>query len=292
MSEAETERARIVRETYPEGVTCWVDVDLPDVAAAREFYGGLFGWELVDRMPEGQDGNYLVVGIDGLAVAGIGSKPADADWPPAWNTYVAVASADEAAKAVLEAGGAVLMDPFDVGEAGRMAVVADPQGAAFNAWEARNHFGAQLVNEPGAWNFSGLTTTDTEGAAAFYNAVFGWEVGVGSADFTFFRVPGYGDFLEQKDPGLAERLAEQDGPPHFEDATAWLMPMDGQPEGTPPNWSVTFAVDDADAIAARAEELGGAVVVEPFDAPPVRTAVIADPQGAVFAVSKYTPPNG
>jgi predicted enzyme related to lactoylglutathione lyase len=293
MSETkQQEHRRIVREHYPESVTCWVDVDLPDAPAATEFYGGLFGWEFEDRMPEGQDGHYFVGLIDGLSVAGVGSQPEGSDWPPAWNTYVAVKSADEAAKAVEKAGGKVLMEAFDVGEAGRMAVVADPQGAAFNVWEAGSHMGAQVVNEHGSWNFSGLTTSDPYAAAGFYNEVFGWEAVSGSGEFTFFAVPGYGEFLQRSDPGLAERLQTDQAPPRFVDATAWLMGMEGQPDGTPPNWSVTFAVDDADAMAARAKELGGTVVVEPFDTPPVRTAVIADPQGAVFAVSKYTPPSG
>jgi predicted enzyme related to lactoylglutathione lyase len=277
------------RDGYPQGVTCWVDTDLPDPEAATEFYGGLFGWEFEDQMPAEQPGHYFAARLRGLDVAGIGSRPDGATWPPAWNTYVWVESADEAAAAVKGAGGAVLMDPFDVLEAGRMAVVADPQGAAFNVWEAHKHRGAQLVNEPGSWNFSGLTTSDPEAAIVFYGAVFGWEADWAEDEWSFFRVPGYGDYLERSNPGLRRQLAENDAPPGFEDATAWLMSMAGQPEGTPPNWGVTFAVDDADATAARAAELGGRVVVEPFDSPPVRMAVLSDPQGAVFTVGKYDP---
>ena len=116
-------------------------------------------------------------------------------------------------------------------------------------------------------------------------------MGSADEDWTFFRVPGYGDHLVLKDPGLRERLAQQDGSEGFEDVTAWLTSLDGQPEGTPPSWSVTFTVDDVDGAAAKAKELGGTVLVEPFDAPPVRNAVIADPQGAVLVVSKYTPPD-
>jgi hypothetical protein len=279
------------RDGYPKGVTCWVDTDQPNPEAATEFYGGLFGWEFEDQMPTDTPGHYFAGRLRGLDVAGIGSRPDGATWPPAWNTYIWVDSADEAAAAAKKAGGAVMMDPFDVLDAGRMAVVADPQGAAFNVWEARHHRGARLVNEPNTWNFSGLTTPDPEAAIAFYGSVFGWKADLSDEGYSFFRVPGYGAELEKGDPGLAQRLAEQDAPPGFEDATAWLM-SNGQPEGTPPSWGVTFSVDDADAMVAQASELGGAVVVEPFDAPPVRTAVLADPQGAVFSVSKYTPPNG
>jgi hypothetical protein len=265
---------------------------LPDPEAATKFYGGLFGWEFEDRMPPDAEGNYFVAQLRGHDVAAVGSRPEGATAPPAWNTYIWVASADKAAEAVKAAGGSVLMEPFDIFGAGRMAVFADPQGAVFNVWQAREHRGAQLVNEPNTWNFSGVTTTNPEAAAAFYKSVFGWEVSPPQDGFRFFGVPGYGEYLESLNPGLREDLASDGAPPGFEDATAWLMGMEGQPEGTPPNWSVTFSVDDADATAARAAELGGTVLVEPFDAPPVRTAVIADPQGAVFSVSKYTPQSG
>ena len=279
------------RDGYPTGVTCWVDTEQPDPEAATEFYGGLFGWEFEEQMPADAPGHYFAARLRGLDVAGIGSRPSGATWPPAWNTYIWVDSADEAAAAAKRAGGAVMVDPFDVLEAGRMAVIADPQGAAVNVWEARKHRGARLVNDDNSWAFSGLTTPDPEGALAFYNQVFGWEADLGAGGYTFFRRPGYGDELEKGDPGFRQGLAEQDAPPGFADATAWLM-SNGQPESTPPSWGVIFSVDDVDAAAARAFELGGTVVVEPFDEPPVRTAVLSDPAGAVFSVSKYTPPNG
>lgn len=293
MGENETnEWRRIVREEYPPGVTCWVDLETPDPEAATRFYGGLFGWEVEDRAPAEQPFHYFEATLDGLRVAGIGSQMEDAKGPPAWNTYVWVEDADATARAVLDAGGKVLAEPMEIPGAGRMAVFADPQGAQIRAWQPAGHNGAQLVNENGAWGFSGLSTSDPGAAAEFYNAVFGWEVGDDDEDWTFFRVPGYGDHLELKDPGLRERLAQQDdGSDGFEDVTAWLTSLEGQPEGTPPNWSVTFTVDDVDAGAAKAKELGGTVLVEPFDTPPVRNAVIADPQGAVFVVSKYTPPD-
>ena len=279
---------RIVRDGYPEGVTCWVDCEVPDPAAAAEFYGGLFGWELEDRMPPDAPGHYYSARIDGLDVAAVGSQP-EGSSVTARNTYVWVESADETAAKVTDAGGSILREPFDVMQAGRMAVVADPQGAALRLWQAGEHRGAQLVNEYGAWNFSGLTTTDVDGAIEFYRAALGWEA-ERSDEWTFFRVPGYGDHLAQRDPTLRERLsADDDAPKGFEDATAWVTGMEGQPEGAPPNWGVTFSVEDADAIAARASELGGKVLAEPFDAPPVRMAVLSDPQGAVFTVTRYYP---
>ena len=189
----------------------------------------------------------------------------------------------------------MLVEPFDVSDAGRMGVFSDPSGAVFHVWQAREGRGAQLVNEPGTWNFSELNTRDPEGAKAFYGALFGWEAssldmdGGGSG---FWRVPGYGDFLAQRDPDLRERQEDVGVPEGFADAVAWLVPMtsDDLPDDPPPHWSVTFAVDDADAIADRAVKLGGKVLAPPVDAPWVRVAVLSDPQGAVFTASKFTPP--
>jgi len=283
------------RDGYPAGVPCWVDTGQPDPEAAVSFYGGLFEWELEDRMPADSPGRYFVAQLRGRDVAAVGSQPEGTPPTPVWNTYIWVDSADEAAAKAKDAGGSVAMEPFDVGDAGRMAVLADPEGAVFCVWQAKEHKGAQLVNEPGTWNFSSLNTRDREGAQAFYGAVFGWEadtVDLGESDFTTWCLPGYGDYLEQRDPDLRRRMAADGAPEGFEDAVAWLAPMtsDQFPEDTPPHWSITFAVDDADAIADRAAKLGGKVVVSPFDAPWVRMTVLSDPQGAVFTASKYMPP--
>ena len=163
------------RDGYPQGVPCWVDTSQPDPQAAVEFYGGLFGWEFEDRMPADAPGNYFVATIRGKDVAAVGSQQEGSPPQPFWSTYVWVESADDAAARAKEAGGSVLAEPFDVMEAGRMAVLADPQGAPINVWQAGRHRGAQVVNEPGSWNFSGLNTNDVAGAADFYGAVFGWQ---------------------------------------------------------------------------------------------------------------------
>ena len=283
------------RDGYPAGVPCWVDTGQPDPEAAVAFYGDLFGWDFKDRTPPGSSQRYFVAQLRGRDVAGVGSQPEEAPRTPMWNTYISVDSADAVAAKVTESGGSVLMEPFDVSDAGRMVVCADPSGAAFCVWQAKRHKGAQLVNEPGTWNFSELHTRDPEKAKAFYGAVFGWEtsgLGMEGDDSGFWRVPGYGDFLAQGDPDVRERQAELGAPEGFEDAVAWLVPMtsDQFPADTPPHWSITFAVDDADAIADRAASLGGKVLVPPVDAPWVRMAVISDPQGAVFTASKFTPP--
>jgi predicted enzyme related to lactoylglutathione lyase len=286
--------AMLERDGYPPGVPCWVDTGQPDPEAAVRFYSGLFGWEFVDRSPSDSPVRYLVGQLRGRDVAGVGSQPEGTPPDPAWNMYVSVDSAEETATKVKDAGGAVLMAPFDVGSAGRMAVLADPEGAAFCVWEPKEWSGAHLANEHATWNFNELNTRDPGGAQTFYRAVFGWEattIVTGNGGFTMWRRPGYGDFLAERDPEIRERQSGVGAPEGFEDAVAWLIPMtDGQfPEGTPAHWSTTFAVDDADAVAEQAERLGGEVLAPPFDAPWVRMTVLRDPQGAVFTASKFVP---
>jgi hypothetical protein len=272
------------------GVPCWIDTSQPDPEAAVSFYTDLFGWEFEDVMPPDSPGKYFIARIRGGDVAAVGSIPDGAPSMAMWNTYVWVESADDAAAKVRDAGGTVAMDPFDVMGAGRMAVFTDPEGAAFCVWQAREHKGAKVVNEHGSLNFNGLNTRDADAAKPFYGAVFGWQtldVGGGAEMWT---LPGYGDYLERDNPDLRKQVADAGGPPGFEDVVAAINPI---PEGTdvPAHWSVTFGVDDADAIAAKATELGGRVITPPFDAPWVRTTVIADPQGATFIANKFVPEN-
>jgi uncharacterized protein len=281
------------RDGYPPGVPCWVDTAQPDPEAAVRFYGGLFGWEFEDRMPAAAPGRYFLGRLRGRDVAAVGSRPEGAPAAATWNTYIGVASADDAAAQVKAAGGTALIDPFDVLDAGRMGVFADPAGAEFCVWQADQHRGAQLVNEPNTWNWSDLNTRDPKGALAFYGAVFGWEADAADLEtmgFTFWRLPGYGEHLARGDPDLRRRQAEAGVPPGFADAiAAFVVVPDDQAAEVGSHWSVTFAVDDTDAAADRAVELGGRVVSPPVDTPPVRRAVLGDPQGAVFAVNTYTP---
>jgi uncharacterized protein len=279
------------RDGYLPGVPCWIDTSQPDPEAAVSFYGELFGWEFEDVMPPGSDGKYFIGRIRGGDVAAVGSVPEGA--PPAamWNTYVWVESADETASKVQDAGGSVVMEPFDVMDAGRMAVFADPEGGAFCVWQAKEHQGARIVNENGSLNFNGLNTSDAEGAKSFYGSVFGWRtlsLGGGAGMWT---LPGYGDYLERDDPNLRRRMAEVGAPDGFEDVVASVNAVTDDQPNVPAHWNVTFAVDDADATADRAAELGGQVIAPPFDAPWVRMTVITDPQGATFTASKFVPEN-
>jgi predicted enzyme related to lactoylglutathione lyase len=262
------------RHDYPSGIPCWVDTLQHDVDRALEFYRGVFGWTMTGpgKMPGNPPGRYYVAQLHGDDVAGIGSQPSGPETPAAWTQYVAVSSCEQALEPVARTGGKVLVPPTDVPPAGRVAVISDPEGAVIGLWEARARLGAKRVNEPGAWAMSALNTPDPQGARAFYRAVFGWQaedIDLGGTEMTLWRVPGY-----------VGGVAEQPVP---RDMVAVMMPsMDQDPS---PHWSINFWIDDADAAARKVGDLGGRVVVPPYDANGFRQAVITDPEGARFTVA-------
>ncbi len=278
------------RDGYIPGVPCWIDTGHPDPEAVLPFYEGLFGWQFEDTMPGDTEGHYFVGRIRGGDVAAVGSIPEGAPPLAAWNTYVWVESADETVVRTRDAGGGVVMEPFDVMDAGRMAVLTDPEGAVFSVWQAKHHKGANVVNEHGSLNFNGLATRNLEGAKAFYGAVFGWKTLALTAG-VMWTLPGYGDHLEEMSPGLREQMAQMGAPDGFIDVVAAVNPIADDDTTTPAHWSVTFAVENADAAAAKGRQLGGEVVAGPFDAPWTRMAVINDPQGATFIASQFVPEN-
>jgi hypothetical protein len=219
---------------------------------------------------------------------GGGSGPLDPIQPSApfaAGSTIAVDDVDAAAERVSASGGELVSGPEDVGEAGRMAACRDPAGAAFRLWQADRHPGAQVVNEACSWNFSDLHTDRPE-TVEFYADLFGWSIeDLGFA--TMVRRPGYGDHLEATvDPGIRARQQGM-APPGFEDAIAWIAPLD---PGSGPRWHVSFAVADRDATAATAVRLGAEVLSSP-DTQWTRAAVIRDPQGAVFTATQFTPPD-
>ena len=180
--------------------------------------------------------------------------------PPHWNSYISVDDIEATTAKVAGAGGTVIAPPFDVIDAGRMAVIQDPTGAIFELWQAKNHIGASLVNEPGTFTWSELITPDVPKAAAFYKTVLGWDSETVGEEmpYTEFKLDG-------------NSIAGGMNPP---------MP------GIPPLWGIYFAVADTDATVAKAKSLGGSVIAEPMDIEPGRFAVLADPQGAMFNVIK------
>jgi predicted enzyme related to lactoylglutathione lyase len=246
--------------SYQEGEPSWADVSAPDVAAAAAFYSGLFGWEAqTDPRPEA--GGYTMFTRNGKAVAA--ASPPMGDAPPHWNVYLAADDVDAVAGRVREAGGNVLMEPFDVLDAGRMAVAADPTGAIFGVWQAGRHHGSELRGEPGTANWAEVQTRDQAAATVFYRQVFGYGV----------------DAMDMGDGGEYTLLKLGERP------VAGVIAIGPEWGPVPPNWSVVFQVADCDAAVATVRELGGSVYREPSNIEGVgRFAVVADPAGAAFQV--------
>ena len=247
------------REGFQPGTFCWVELSTSDQAAAKEFYASLFGWQADDR-PVGEGSYYSMQLLGGRQVAAIAGQPQaqrDAGVPPLWNSYVWVQDADEPAARAAALGAVVHAPPFDVMQAGRMAVIQDPQGAFFMLWQPGEHRGAQLVNAPGALVWNELATSDMGAARDFYSALFGWRL--------------------EEAPGPMPYLVIKNG----EANNGGIRPLQG-PE--PPNWSVYFGTDDLDGALARVEELGGGKIAGPMDIQMARIAVVRDPQGAVFVL--------
>lgn len=250
------------RSSYAAGTFCWADLSTTDQDAAKEFYGALLGWEARDLPVGDDDGVYSLMSVDGKQVAAIAAQPAqqrDAGAPPVWNSYVSVHSADQTAQRAKELGATVHAPAFDVMDAGRMAVIQDPQGAYVLAWQPKMHFGAQLVNAPGALVWNELQSPDMDASAAFYSGLFGWDL----AQFPGSQEPYLGIKNGETNNGGIRALSSP---------------------GTPPNWLAYFGTEDVERDIARVGELGGSTLGGPIDIQMAKIAVVADPQGAVFAL--------
>ncbi|MEA2420363.1 MAG: uncharacterized protein QOE60_2569 [Thermoleophilaceae bacterium] len=246
------------RTNHAPGTFSWTDLSTSDPDGAKAFYTELFGWDTEDNpIPDG--GVYTMAARDGKAVAAMSATQQEGQ-PPSWNSYVTVDSADASAAAAKEHGGTVVMDPFDVMDVGRMALIQDPTGAFLAVWEPRASIGAEVVNEAGLLTLNQLNTTDPERAQAFYEAVFGWRFDPVAGG----PMPYWGIYNgDRVNAGMAPLPAEA---------------------GAPSHWLVYFGSDDLDDDAQRIRELGGTVIVEPMDVPDGRILVAMDPQGAVFAL--------
>jgi predicted enzyme related to lactoylglutathione lyase len=248
------------RKEYSPGTFCWSELATSDQEAAKAFYAGLLGWQADDR-PVGDGAYYSMQLIDGKPVAAIAGQPQqqrDAGVPPLWNSYVSVEDADAVAERAEELGAAVHAPPFDVMDVGRMAVIQDPQGAYFMLWQPREHIGASLVNAPGALVWNELQSPDLDESAAFYSDLFGWKVE---------QAEGMQDTYLMINNGAASNGGMRE-----------LTPP------SPPNWLTYFGVHDIDEALATVDELGGSKLAGPIDIQIAKLAVVADPQGAVFAL--------
>jgi uncharacterized protein len=240
---------------YPDNTFCWIDLGTNDAAGAKAFYGGLLGWEF-DDLPTGDKGTYSICRLRGKAVAGLYDRAET----PGWGSYVKVDDVDRAAERARELGAEMLVAPFDTPGGGRVAMVRDPAGATVSLSRPGESFGAEVVNEDGAWTWNELVSGELAAGARFYTELFGWAA------------------------------AEPEGPIRRTSFTLGELLIGGGHEPVPqedptPGWRVTFWVGDADRAAATAQELGGSVLLPPMDIPVGRFTILADPQGAVFTAT-------
>jgi uncharacterized protein len=248
------------RTSYAPGTFSYAELATTDSAGAKEFYSKLFGWE-PDDIPVGEGMTYTVLRVRGKVVGAL--YESEQAPHPAWLSYVTVAEADAAAARAKELDANVITEPFDVMQAGRMAVLQDPAGGVFAVWQAKDSIGAELVNDPGSLTMNQLNTTDAGAAERFYTELFGWRFEqIGTPDREFWSIYN-GDGLN-----------------------GGMMKLDDQQAhaGVPSHWLAYFTSNDLDASVTRIAELGGNVIVPPTEIPAGRLAVAQDPQGATFAL--------
>lgn len=248
--------------SFAPGTPCWADVMVDDLGRAKDFYGALLGWTFEDLPAEA--GGYVMARKDGRVVAGAMAKnPDDPGQVDSWTVYLATDDVDDAAARARTAGGVFFLEPTDILQIGRIAVGADPAGAAYGLWQAKEHTGADLVDEPGALCWAESMSRDYEASKAFYSDVFGYrlqEIGEGGFHYSVATL-------------------EDDKPIGGIGAIPAAAPAD-----VPSHWMVYFAVPDADAAAEQVTALGGSVMQPPFDTPYGRMALVAGPQGETFSV--------
>jgi len=255
--------------THAPGTFNWPELTTSDQNGAKKFYTGLFGWQFKDT-DMGPDGVYTIFTREGYDVAALFTlRPEQTKQgvPPYWGTYITVENADAAAAKAKTLGGKILMEPFDVMDHGRMAVITDPTGATFSVWQAKKHIGVHVVGEPGSLGWTQLNTNDTGAAKKFYTTLIGWKTQ---------------DDAMPDGSGNYTTWLKADGP------AGGMMAM---PKGTPgpAHWLPYFATANVDTTAQKATSLGAKTFVPPTDIPGTgRFAVLADPQGAVFALIKFT----
>ena len=256
-----------VVSSYPNNMFCWIDLATTDPAAAKAFYNGLFGWEYFD-VPTPMGSHYTMCQINGHNVAGLSILPPDMmaqNIPPIWTSYIKHDDVEAVTAKVAAAGGTVMMPPMDIMESGRMAMIQDPTGAVVGLWQPREHIGSQLVNMPNALVWNELQTKDVDAALSFYGTVFGWGHDQDPNGYHLFK--------------LGERMQ------------AGMLKMDESWGEIPPNWGVYFMTEDIEATAAKAQELGGTILVPATAAGGRgRFAVIQDPQGGVFKAMQFDGP--
>ena len=258
--------------THAIGTFNWPELATSDQNGAKKFYTSLFGWEFKDS-DMGPQGIYTIFTLGGQDVAALYTmdpKQAQTGMPPYWGTYIAVENADASAAKAKSLGGTVIMEPFDVMEHGRMAVITDPQGATFCVWQAKKHCGVGVYGEPNSLGWTQLNAKDTGVAKKFYTELIGWKV----QDDEMPAAMGGGHYTT---------FLKADG------AAGGMMAMPPGAPSMPSHWLPYFAVTNVDTMTAKAASLGANTYVPPTDIPDTgRFSVLADPQGATFALITFT----
>ena len=243
------------------GTFCWAELGTTDQPGAKAFYGKVFGWTAVD-LPIGPDQFYTMFQLEQRQVGAAYALPQDQlehGVVPHWTLYVAVENADTTTAKAESLGARVLAKPFDVFDAGRMAVLQDPTGAVFSIWQANTSIGIRLTGVPGTLCWADLATPDQAASELFYRSLFGWELQPGEVHTGYLHIVNRGEFIGGVPPANAF-------------------------EGTPPHWLAYFLVERLGPALEQLKQGGGTVVVPATDiAKTGRVAVVQDPQGAFFA---------
>jgi uncharacterized protein len=252
-------------DKHPAGDFCWIELHTTDQAAGKNFYSSLFGWTIQD-MPMGPGDYYTMFFLEDRSTGAACTLQKDQlaqHVPPHWMLYVATENTDASAAKAVELGGKVLAPPFDVMDAGRMAVLQDPTGAIFCIWQANKNQGTTITGVDGTICWADLSTADQDRASSFYSLLFGWTI-----------------------------VKEEEEPKHNywhikngEQFIGGIPPASHRDPKIPPHWEIYIQASDCDSIASKAKGMGAKLYLPPKDFENVgRISVIADPQGAVFAI--------
>ncbi|GFH38194.1 VOC family protein [Streptomyces pacificus] len=253
---------------FTEGTPCWVDAQLPDLEAGKRFYAELFGWTYGRKAADhGPYPHYTDALCDGKPVAALAAK-SDGRMPTTWGVYLATGDAAATARRIGDAGGRMITTPMPVDGLGTAVLAADPTGAVFGLWQKGERDGFALSGAPGSFCWTEVYTRDKGAVDLFYRRVFGFqgtELPDGAVDYLLWSPAG-------TEPGEDTAVVGRS------------VITDAFPVEMPGHFLVYFAVTDTDASAEHATRLGGRVTAPPFDTPHGRMAVLADDQGAAFAV--------
>jgi len=254
-------------EKHAPGNFCWVELATTDQAAAESFYSKIFGWS-ADNIPVSETESYTIYQLEGrhaAAACTLRSEQLQHGVSPHWGVYIAVQNADASAARAAELGGKILAGPFDVGDAGRMASIQDSTGAAFSIWQAGVNPGIGIAGKHGTLCWCDLNTPDQARAGQFYAGLFNWQI-----------------VKEDEDPAHNYWHIK-----NGEEFIGGIPPASHLRPGTPAHWLAYFNVSDCDLTAGEARQLGATLYMPPTDFEDVgRVSVLADPQGATFAIFK------